>query len=298
MNDFKTTFARYVQSLEEALPGYLPQGDHRQKKVYDAMAYSLLGGGKRIRGVLTLAFYHLFSGGDIGPAVPFGAAVEMIHAYSLIHDDLPCMDDSTLRRGKPSCHVAYGEAVALLAGDGLLTQAFEIITRPQTMAPISNRRVLETLGVLARAAGAQGMIGGQIIDLENENRAASLEELRDMDGKKTGALFRACVHMGCILGGAEERATENALRYAGSLGLAFQILDDILDASGDAESLGKPAGSDAEHGKSTYVSLLGIHRARELAAQLGEDAKDAARAIGRDVEFLLQLVDTLYRREK
>lgn len=296
MLEYGDVMAGYIRELELALPGYLPRADCRQKRVCDAMAYSLLGGGKRIRGVLTLAVYHLFRGGELRSAVPFGAAVEMVHAYSLIHDDLPCMDDSDLRRGRPACHIQFGEAVALLAGDGLLSLAFEAMSMPENLEHFSPSQVLCAIQALARASGAQGMVGGQVIDLESENASVSLEELRDMDDKKTGALFRAAVEMGCILGGAEQSRRRAALRYAGSLGLAFQVIDDILDVCGDAVRMGKPSGADQEHGKSTYVSLLGLDGARRVAAELGEDAKAALAELPGDSSFLRQLTDALFSR--
>jgi geranylgeranyl diphosphate synthase type II len=250
-NTFKQRFNGYLQQVNDALPCFLPQGDAAQKTVYDAMAYSLMAGGKRIRAIMTMAFCEL-CGGNAADAVPFAAAIEMIHAYSLIHDDLPCMDDDDMRRGKPSCHIAFGEANALLAGDGLLTLAFETMLDSANTGNLPAKRVLDAAAVLAHAAGANGMVGGQVIDLENEGKPIPFELLQTLDRLKTGALIRASAVMGCVLAGADKEVIERAERYAAAVGLAFQIVDDILDVTADQQALGKPIGSDAENEKTTY----------------------------------------------
>ena len=281
----------YAAMTEKALTAALFSGDCRQKKVFDAMAYSTGAGGKRIRPGLALAFCRLFSG-KAEAALPYAAAVEMIHTYSLIHDDLPCMDNDDLRRGKPSCHIAFGESTALLAGDGLLTLAFETVSA----APLSPAKNCAAALALAKAAGAAGMIGGQVIDLDLEGKTATAAELRQMYALKTGALLRVSATLGCIAAGADQVQTAAAQRYADALGLAFQIVDDILDVTGSAEVLGKPIGSDAENGKNTFVTLLGLEGARETADALSDEAKDALADMEGDTAFLSALVDYLLIR--
>jgi geranylgeranyl diphosphate synthase type II len=287
---------RYVRKIEDALPGFLPSADSPQGSVAQAMAYSLTGGGKRMRGVLTLAVSELF-GVAAFQAMPFAAALEMIHAYSLIHDDLPCMDNDDTRRGKPSCHVAFGEDIALLAGDGLLTLAFETCAAPASRAAFGAEKVLDAIAALARAAGTDGMIGGQVIDLESEGKTVPLETLRMMDSKKTGALIAVAAEIGCILGGADAAIREKLRSFALDVGQAFQIRDDILDQTGDVALLGKPIGSDEENEKSTYTSLYGLEGAQAEAERLTQRAKTALRETGLAVQFLESLTDFLLTRE-
>jgi geranylgeranyl diphosphate synthase type II len=287
---------RYVRKIEDALPGFLPSADTLQGSVAQAMAYSLTGGGKRIRGVLTLAVSELFGVG-VSQAMPFAAALEMIHAYSLIHDDLPCMDDDDMRRGKPSCHILFGEDIALLAGDGLLTLAFETCAAPAARAAFGAEKVLDAIAALAKAAGTDGMIGGQVIDLESEGKTVPLETLRIMDNKKTGALIAAAAELGCILGGADAAIREKLRSFALDVGQAFQIRDDILDKTGDVALLGKPIGSDEENEKSTYTSLYGLAGAQAEAERLTQRAKTALRETGLAVDFLESLTDFLLTRE-
>lgn len=219
-------------------------------------------------------------------------AIEMIHAYSLIHDDLPCMDDDDFRRGKPSCHKAFGEANALLAGDGLLTLAFETAAD----APLSDTQRVEAVRTLAKAAGVRGMIGGQVIDLGCEGKPVDLETLNTLYALKTGALLRASARLGCLAGNAGEELLETADRYARACGLAFQITDDILDVAGDAEKLGKPTGSDEENHKTTYVTLLGLSGARERARELIGEAGECVAAIPGN-EFLLWVAEMILDRD-
>ena len=244
------------QKIEEALKGYLPQEKDLRKTLFASMEYSLMAGGKRLRPQLVLEFCRL-CGGREEQAMPFACAVEMIHSYSLIHDDLPCMDDDDLRRGKPTNHKVYGEAAALLAGDALLTLAFETMLSPESVQAVGAGRAAAAAGELARAAGAHGMVGGQIIDLESEGKQVPLEVLEKMDEGKTGALILAACRMGCILAGASEDQKKAAEVYARSIGLAFQIEDDLLDVTGDAALLGKNTGMDSAREKSTYVSPAG-----------------------------------------
>ncbi|MBQ8917261.1 MAG: polyprenyl synthetase family protein [Oscillospiraceae bacterium] len=294
--NFKARFNAYLQQVNEALPGFLPQGDAEQKIVYDAMDYSLMAGGKRIRAILTMAFCEL-CGGNPADAVPFAAAIEMIHAYSLIHDDLPCMDDDDMRRGKPSCHIAFGEANALLAGDGLLTLAFETILDTKNTGKLPAKHVLDAAAVLAHAAGANGMVGGQVIDLESEGQQITYERLQVLDRLKTGALIRASAVMGCVVAGAGQDVIDRAERYAAAVGLAFQIVDDILDVTADQAALGKPIGSDAENEKTTYITLFGIEKSRQIVKELVEESNNAIRGSVLDDSFLYDLAEMLAVRE-
>lgn len=286
----------YIDALETAFPAYLPQSEHKND-VVDAMRYSLLSGGKRVRAVLLLSSYAMLAK-DFRTAVPFAAAIEMVHAYSLIHDDLPCMDDDDMRRGKPACHIAYGEATALLAGDGLLTLAFETLTRDENIETFGAKKLVDAVAALSRAAGVNGMIGGQMLDLENEDRDdVTAEMLVRTDGKKTGALIKCACEIGCILGGADEKTTAHVLEYAFKLGLAFQIQDDILDVEGDPDKLGKPTGSDVGRNKPTYASLYGIGKAKEIARQLTDDAVRELAETGLEAEFLCGLAKNLANRK-
>ena len=282
--------------LEDDLPrieAYLAAAVPGEDVVSEAMRYSLLCGGKRIRPCLVLEFCRL-CGGEDAAAMPFAAAVEMIHTYSLIHDDLPCMDDDDLRRGKPSCHVQFGYANALLAGDGLLTLAFSTLAK----APLPPERIAEAVSVLADAAGHLGMIGGQTMDLQNENKDVTLETLRRTDTLKTVELIRAACLLGCIAAGAGENERRAAGQYAAGLGLAFQIVDDILDVTSDTATLGKPVGSDAEQHKNTYVTLCGLDGARAEAARYTAEAIDALTVFGETGDTLRALANALQTRNQ
>ncbi len=294
MTSFEETKADYKQLVEEFLKTALPSTDCIQHSVLDAMRYSLLAGGKRLRAMLVLEFCRL-CGGKPETALPFAAALEMIHAYSLIHDDLPCMDDDDLRRGKPSCHIAYGEAIALLAGDGLLTYAFETASRP--ILELDPQRQLKAVQVLSKAAGTYGMIGGQVVDIEHEDTPIDRETLSLLHKMKTGALICAAAHLGCIAAGASPEQEKAADLYAQNLGLAFQITDDILDAVGEESLLGKPVGSDAENHKTTYVTLLGLEGARQEVLRITETAKSALLELDWDCSFLCSLADSLAVRQ-
>ncbi len=240
--------------------------------IYDAMNYSLMAGGKRIRPVLTLETCRM-CGGDVEAALPFACAVEMVHTYSLIHDDLPCMDDDDLRRGKPTNHKVYGEATAVLAGDALLTAAFEMMAEHR--GGLVGGRVLEAMDCLSHAAGAAGMIGGQVLDMEGEERTLSLEELELMQSLKTGALISAAAEIGCILAGGNDQQRQAVRTYAQCIGRAFQVRDDMLDVTSTDEVLGKPIGSDAENGKTTFVTALGLDGCAKLVDELTNRAIQA-----------------------
>jgi geranylgeranyl diphosphate synthase type II len=261
----------------------------------EAMEYSLLGGGKRLRPVLCLTFAELF-GLPAAAAMPFAAAFELIHSYSLIHDDLPAMDDDDLRRGKPSNHKAYGEAYAILAGDGLNTEAFRLCCEAGAEVPAG--RVLEATRLLAVAAGAAGMVGGQALDMDFTDRpGVSLPELQDMHARKTGALIRAACECGAVLAGADAAGRTAAKTYGAAVGSAFQIVDDILDIVGDEATLGKPVGSDLEKNKTTYPSLLGLDASRKLAEDRVDQAVAALAAYtGPKAELLVRLARYIVER--
>lgn len=286
-----------VERVDAKLAQYLPEEAIIQADLIHAMRYSLLGEGKRIRPILVLEFCRL-CGGEEEAALPFACAVEMIHTYSLIHDDLPCMDDDDMRRGRPSNHKVFGEDIALLAGDALLTMAFEAMLSGEAVRLAGAERAAKAAGYLARAAGAYGMVGGQVIDLMSEGRAISLETLKKMDENKTGALILASAQMGCVLAGAGDGQIRAAESYARAIGLAFQIVDDILDVTGDTQTLGKPAGSDSENNKSTYVSLMGLENASKTVDELTAKAVEALGCFGAEAEYLTEFAKKLAVRKK
>ena len=285
------------RAVEKALPEFLPVGTPPQAAVVQAMRYACSEGGKRLRPVLTLEFCRLCCG-EAERAMPFAAAVEMVHSYSLVHDDMPCMDDSPLRRGKPSVHAAFGEDMALLAGDGLLNLAFETMLNPAGWPDVPAGRVLSAAYALARAAGIYGMVGGQAIDLESEGRAIDLDRLRVLQEGKTAALMAAACEAGCIIGGGEEAQADAARRYGLHIGLCFQMIDDILDVTATSEQLGKPVGSDASNEKTTYVSLLGLDGTQRLAREHTESAIEALAAFPQDTEDLRLLANRLLNRTR
>ncbi len=289
------TLEEYVQLINSYLDKVIGECPFGEPVVHEAMKYSLSIGGKRIRPVLVLEFARI-CGGDIGKVMPLAAAIEMIHTYSLIHDDLPCMDDDDMRRGMPSCHKKYGEEYALLAGDALLTYAFANVA-DSDFAKENPVAAIKAISVLSNLAGMNGMIGGQVVDLKNEGKKASLDILRLMDSLKTGALIRCAALLGCIGADADKEKTAAAETYAAKLGHAFQIVDDILDVVGDVEMLGKPIGSDAESGKSTYVSILGIEKSKEYAKELTDEAISALDIFGEEADFLENLALKLVGRQ-
>ena len=286
----------HCDRFEAAMPAYMPATGGLQTVVAEAMAYACADGGKRIRPVLTLEFCRL-CGGDVAAAMPAAAAIEMIHSYSLVHDDLPCMDNSPLRRGKPSTHAVYGETMALLAGDGLLNLAFETILSPKNRGSLSAEGVLGAASALADAAGIDGMVGGQVIDLASEGKEIDLATLEALQRGKTAALLTAACVMGARVAGATSEQEEAARVYGENIGLSFQIIDDILDVTADAAKLGKPVGADAENEKVTYVSLLGLDEARRLAQQRTADAVAALSVFGDDADSLRQLAEALLHRD-
>lgn len=291
--DFNQFLEKDVEIVENALEKYMQNSYAGYKIVCDAMKYSVANGGKRLRPVLVLEFCKA-CGGDISIALPFACAVEMIHTYSLIHDDLPCMDNDDMRRGKPSCHIAFGEEYALLAGDALLTLAFETASSVTADANIALNAIRE----LSQKSGVNGMVGGQVMDILNEAKEISLETLKEIHLLKTGALIECASVMGCIAANADENKIKAARAYAECIGLAFQIMDDILDVTGDSEKLGKPVGSDVENQKTTYVSILGLEVSKELVNKFTRSAKESLDIFGEDAEFLRQLADSLKNRDR
>lgn len=276
----------------EAWLSHCLEGQELPPSLRTAMEYSLMAGGKRLRPVLCLTTAQL-CGLTEAAAMPFACAIEMIHTYSLIHDDLPAMDDDDLRRGKPSSHKAFGEALAILAGDALLTDAFAFMCTAKAPAP----QVLRAVGELARAAGSFGMVGGQVLDMAFTGGQTDLTSLRRMHALKTGALLRASCVCGGLLAGADEKTVTALSTYGTALGSAFQIADDILDVTADTETLGKPAGSDVEQGKCTYPSLLGLDRSRQLAEEQRQLAEYALSALqGPEAAFLRALAGYVVSR--
>ncbi len=286
-------FDNYTEIIENKLNEVLKPVDCEYSHLIDAMRYSAEAGGKRIRPKLMLEFMRI-SGGCAENALYFAVALEMIHTYSLVHDDLPCMDNDDMRRGKPSCHKAFGETTALLAGDALLTEAFKVASKTEGVEP---KNIISALNMLATCAGAHGMIGGQIIDLKYENSKALLEVVKELYRLKTGALLKAAASIGCILAGADEEKISAAVLYAEKIGLAFQIRDDILDIIGDEESLGKPIGSDENSQKSTYVSIVGLKSAQEDVERLTEEAISALKVFGEEADVLIEFSNSLINRK-
>lgn len=290
--DYRARMEEDLALIERALQNAL-RGREPMASLYDAMEYSLLAGGKRIRPLLTLETCRL-CGGDVEKALPFACAVEMIHTYSLIHDDLPCMDDDDLRRGRPTNHKVYGEATAILAGDGLLTAAFESALEAKGLTA---EQVVAAASCLAQAAGGRGMVGGQALDMAAEGRAVTARDVEQLQKLKTGALLSAAAEMGCIVAGGGEADQAAVRKYAYKIGLAFQIRDDMLDVTSDEQTLGKPIGSDADNEKTTFVTLRGLEDCETMVRTLTEEAI-AALAGFRDAGFLTYLAEALAGRER
>ena len=284
-------YARCRDMVNARLDKCFTSEDVPHRGLAEAMRYSLLAGGKRIRPVLVLKFCEL-CGGDAELALPAACAVEMLHTYSLIHDDLPCMDDDDLRRGKPTNHIVYGECTATLAGDALQAEAFRLLLSSELPA----ERVVRMAAYLAEAAGLYGICGGQALDIDGEGKTLAGAEISEIHRYKTASLLRACALIGAAAAGASEDELDAAARYAESLGLAFQIRDDILDCTSDEESLGKTVGSDVERDKSTFVSLFGLDRCAELVREETEKAKKALSDCFGDAEFLTWLAGYLAER--
>lgn len=288
-NPFEMQMRSYADRVEGYLHSCFLEEQEPQQSLFDAMRYSLLAGGKRIRPVLTQAFCEL-CGGRAEDAIPFAAAIEMVHTYSLIHDDLPCMDNDDFRRGRPTNHRVYGEATAVLAGDALLTAAFGRLAAAQ----LPSERIVMAVKVLSLCAGELGMVGGQILDMDAEHRICTEDEVYAVQSRKTGALISAACQLGVIAAGGNTEAREAAITYADCIGLAFQIEDDILDVIGDAQKMGKSTGVDTN--KNTFVRLYGVDACRRRVA---EETQKAIAAISgfEHSDFLVQLAQTLATRE-
>jgi farnesyl diphosphate synthase len=291
--DFQGWMGGVQSRMELVLARLLPAGHLVPERLHQAMRYAVLEGGKRVRPLLT------FAAGEMAGAAPerleiAAAAVELIHAYSLVHDDLPCMDDDVLRRGKPTVHVEYDEATALLVGDALQSLAFQLLAEHRLA---DNARQLEMIRTLALAAGSRGMAGGQQIDLQSTGKSLALPELELMHIHKTGALIRAAVTLGAACGELAETERQRLDRYAKAVGLAFQVVDDVLDHEASTATLGKTAGKDSTHGKPTYVSTLGLARSRELADELRAEAHAALEPFGGRAARLAQLADFMVLRK-
>ncbi len=290
----KELWKRRLDLVERKLMEELREDEALNGTLCASMKYSLMAGGKRLRPVLLMAAADAV-GAEGDAFVTTGCAIEMIHTYSLIHDDLPAMDNDDYRRGKPTNHKVYGDGMAVLAGDALLTMAFEVILRQQDATAEQLTAVVREMSL---AAGPNGMVGGQAIDLESENRKIGMEELRKMHMGKTGALFRAAIRSGAILGGGTEKQLAALTEYADKFGLAFQITDDILDVTGDEEIIGKPVGSDERNRKSTYVTLTSLREAKKLAVTTVDEAIEALDDFGDEAEFLRDLATYLIERKK
>ena len=295
--DIKAEIGRHTDEAEQIISSYLPKEEGYQKTVIEAMNYSFLAGGKRLRPILMLETYRLF-GGRSKVIEPFMAAIEMIHTYSLVHDDLPAMDNDEYRRGKKTTHVVYGEAMAILAGDALLTYAFETATKALDIQP-QNPGIGKAIRILSAKAGIYGMVGGQTVDVESENTCDMTKEKLDFIYRlKTSALIEASMMIGAVLAGATGNEQKIVEEVASKVGLAFQIQDDILDVTSTMEVLGKPIGSDEKNHKSTYVTYEGIEKAKQDVADLSEKAIAQMETLVVKNEFLSELLRYLISREK
>ncbi|WP_336945237.1 polyprenyl synthetase family protein [Asaia sp. HN010] len=282
-----------ARAIETTINRLLPMVDGDESVLLEAMRYAALGGGKRLRGYLVTEIAAIF-GAEAEGALRVAASVEMLHAYSLVHDDLPAMDDDDLRRGQPSTHKQFDEAIAILAGDALQTSAFEILADEATHPDPAVRIALVT--ALAQASGAAGMVGGQVVDIRGEGKSLPLDQVRRLHAMKTGALIRYAAEAGAILGGADRAQRDAIIAYGRDIGTAFQVADDVLDTTASAEELGKTAGKDEASGKSTYVSLLGIDGARAEAARLSEQATQALISFGTEAAALRALAQYIVER--
>jgi farnesyl diphosphate synthase len=300
MSDFSAWVSARQSRFEEVLKRLLPQADVMPQRLHAAMRYSVLEGGKRVRPLLAYAAGEL-AGASAERVEIAGAAVELIHAYSLVHDDMPCMDDDVLRRGKPTCHVEYDEATALLVGDALQSLAFQLLSEHKLNDDAA--RQLQMVRLLAVASGSRGMAGGQAIDLASVGKQLTLPELEQMHIHKTGALIRAAILLGAQCSSENDRGDlgqaqlDRLDRYGKCIGLAFQVVDDVLDSEADTATLGKTAGKDADHDKPTYVTLLGASAAKKMAAELHGEALDALTGFGAAAQRLRELADFIVMRK-
>jgi farnesyl diphosphate synthase len=294
MSDFSTWVSAHQSRFEDVLKRLLPQADIAPHRLHGAMRYSVLEGGKRVRPLLAYAAGEL-AGAPVERVEIAAAAVELIHAYSLVHDDMPCMDDDVLRRGKPTCHVEYDEATALLVGDALQSLAFQLLSEHRLNDDAA--RQLQMVKLLAVATGSRGMAGGQAIDLASVGQQLTLPELEQMHIHKTGALIRAAILLGAHCGTLNQAQLDRLDHYGKCIGLAFQVVDDVLDSEADTATLGKTAGKDADNDKPTYVTLLGVPAAKKMAAELHGEALDALAEFGAAAQRLRELADFIVMRK-
>ena len=283
------------EEVDQSLKAYFNKDREYNKVLYDSMAYSINVGGKRIRPILMLLSYYIYKS-DYKKILTPAMAIEMIHTYSLIHDDLPCMDNDDLRRGRPTNHKVYGEAMGILAGDALLNYAFEVMLAG-SINKENPEKYLKAINEIAKGAGIYGMIGGQVVDVESENKQIEKEKLDYIHMNKTAAMMVGCMRAGATIGGANSEQMEEITKYAKNIGLSFQIVDDILDIVGDEAKLGKKVGSDIENHKSTYPSLLGLDKSKEIAHNLIDEAKKSIEKLSDDVDFLKGLAEYIIDRE-
>jgi geranylgeranyl diphosphate synthase type II len=295
--DLKAYLSEKRGVVDAALHGYFPEPDGLTSDLIAAMRYSLFAGGKRLRPILCMAGAEAV-GGSPDDVLPVACALEMIHTYSLIHDDLPIMDDDDLRRGKATNHKVFGEPIALLAGDGLLTEAFSIMTSPEMAERVAPSTLLRAIHIIARAAGHEGMVGGQAVDIQWERKSAALEVVRFIHTHKTGAMIAASVASGAVLAGANESRYTAIATYGEKIGLAFQISDDILDIEGDSETMGKRAGADEERGKMTYPAVLGLDQSKRIQRELVQDAVEELRELEERAEPLRRIARYIVERKK
>lgn len=293
--EFKLVLKEKANYIEQLLNKYMPTEEGYQKTIMEAMNYSLSAGGKRLRPILTLEACKIV-GGNENDAIPFAVAIEMIHTYSLIHDDLPALDNDDLRRGRKTNHIVYGEDMAILAGDALLNYAFEIMLS-NSLGKENPEKYLKAINEIAKSAGIYGMIGGQVVDVQSENQQIPKEKLDYIHNNKTAAIMIGCMRAGAIIGNANEEELDKITKYANNIGLSFQIVDDILDIVGDESKLGKKVGSDIENNKSTYPSLLGLEKSKEIARTLINEAKENINELSEHVDFLNGLADYIIDRE-
>ena len=294
---FKEEQLKRVEIIEEILKKYLPAQEGHQKIIMDAMEYSVMAGGKRLRPMLMQETYKLF-GGEGELVEPFMAAMEMIHTYSLVHDDLPAMDDDDYRRGRKTTHVVYGEAMGILAGDALLNFAFETAAKTFTMFPEKSLEIGKALQVLSGKAGIYGMIGGQVVDVESAGNNISKDVLDFIYELKTSALIESSMMIGAILAGADEKDVQTVEKIAKNVGIAFQIQDDILDVTSTVEELGKPIHSDEKNEKTTYVTLVGLEKAKEYVENISMEAIELLGTFETEDSFLTELLKALIHRKK
>ncbi|MBN2125258.1 MAG: polyprenyl synthetase family protein [Deltaproteobacteria bacterium] len=295
--DLKAYLEEKRRTVDEALMGCLPTADGSGGEVTEAMKYSLFAGGKRLRPILCMAGAEAV-GGDPSSLLPVACALELIHTYSLIHDDLPVMDDDDMRRGKPTNHKVFGEAVALLAGDGLLTEAFRLMAGEGSSAGLEPRRLLRAIALIGRAAGWEGMVGGQVVDILSEGKEVAPDTVEFIHTHKTGALITASVVSGALLGGGDDRQGAALTRYGENIGLAFQIADDILDIEGDSALLGKGVGADARKKKITYPTVMGLEASRKIEKEMIREALEALRSFDHRADPLRRIASYIIERKK